>query len=319
MPNPQLLAKEATVGFFSNIRGVIVFLMLSLNTLFWFTPLIILALVKLAVPVPAFRRWLTRILMAIGDNWVAVNARIFDVGGNIDWQSRGVEDLDRGGWYLVIANHQTWVDIVVLQTVFNRRIPFLKFFIKQQLIWFPVLGLAWWALDMPFMKRYSRAYLAKNPHKRGRDLEATRRACERFKDVPTSVINFVEGTRFSDAKRARRGGEFTHVLMPRAGGIAWTLASMGHLFKTLIDATVIYPDGPARFWELCCGKRVRAIVEVRTRPIPDELLSGDYQNDREFRRRFHRWLTAIWQEKDRRLDEHFGASDEAASESPSRD
>ncbi len=307
---------EAEIGFFRNIRGAIVFLILSLNTLFWFTPLIVLALVKLAVPIPAFRQRLTRILMAIGDNWVFVNARIFRTACNVDWQSRGREGLDRNGWYLVVANHQTWVDIVVLQTVFNRRIPFLKFFIKQQLVWFPVLGLAWWALDMPFMRRYSRAYLAKHPHKRGRDLAATRRACERFKDAPTSVINFVEGTRFSEAKLTRRGGEFQYVLPPRAGGIAWTLASMGRMFDALVDVTLIYPDGPAKFWELLWGKPVRAIAEIRTLPIDSSLLSGDYHNDRDFRREFHRWLTSIWIAKDQRLADYFsGAENEVVTSS----
>jgi 1-acyl-sn-glycerol-3-phosphate acyltransferase len=139
----------------------------------------------------------------MGENWISVNTALLNGAGSIDWRLEGADALSRDEWYLVISNHQTWVDILVLQGVLNRRIPFLKFFIKHQLVWFPILGIAWWAMDMPFMKRYSAAYLARNPHMKGKDFETTRRACEKFRNTPTSVINFIEGTRFSEEKRKR--------------------------------------------------------------------------------------------------------------------
>ena len=187
-------------------------------------------------------------------------------------------------------------------TVLNRRIPFLKFFIKQELIWFPLLGVAWWAMDMPFMKRYTPSYLAKHPEKKGKDLEATRKACEKFKDTPTSVINFIEGTRFSEAKRDARHSPYRNLLAPRAGGIAIALSSMGKLFDAVLDVTLVYPDGIPKFWNLCCGDSVRVIAEVRVRPCDDSLVGGDYQNDRAYRRDVHQWLTGVWQEKDDRID-----------------
>ena len=280
------------------IRGVLVFAGMTVNTLFWFVPILLLAFVKLLVPVAAVRAFITRILMAIGENWISVNTALFSHAASIDWQVRGVDRLRREEWYLVISNHQTWVDILVLQTAFNRRIPFLKFFIKQQLIWFPILGFAWWAMDMPFMKRYSAAYLARNPHMKGKDFETTRKACEKFRDVPTSVINFVEGTRFSIEKRDRHKDPFRHVLRPRAGGFAVAMSSMGEMFGAILDVTLVYPDGPAKFWELCCGDHVEVIVDVRERPIESWLIGGDYENDREWRRRVQNFLGDIWQEKD---------------------
>jgi hypothetical protein len=156
------------------------------------------------------------------------------------------------------------VDILVLQGVLNRRIPFLKFFIKQQLVWFPILGIAWWAMDMPFMKRYSAAYLARNPHMKGKDFETTRRACEKFRYTPTSVINFIEGTRFSEEKRKRHNDPYRYLLRPRAGGFAVAMSSMGELF----------------------------------REVPAWCIEGDYENDRKFRRHVQGWLGDIWQEKD---------------------
>ena len=281
-----------------HLRGLFVFAGFAINTIFWFVPILVLAIIKLLVPIAPFRRWLTRVLMAIGEIWIAINSANLSTFASIDWKPRGIEGLRRDRWYLVMSNHQTWVDILVLQKVFNRRVPFLKFFIKQQLIWFPFLGLAWWALDMPFMKRYSTKYLAKNPHMKGKDLETTRQACAKFRNTPTSVINFVEGTRFSEAKRDKRNVPYRHLLNPRAGGFAVAISAMGELFDAVVDVTLVYPGGPVGFWELCCGRHVEVLADIRERPIEPWLIEGDYQNDREFRRRVHSWLGDIWQEKD---------------------
>jgi 1-acyl-sn-glycerol-3-phosphate acyltransferase len=285
-------------AFLSHLRGVLVFAGFTVNTITCFLPLFALALLKLVVPIPVVRRFITRLLMGIGEAWISVNTWLLGTFASIDWRLEGGDDLRRDEWYLVIANHQTWVDILVLQTLFNRRIPFLKFFIKQQLIWFPFLGLAWWAMDMPFMKRYSAAYLSRNPHMKGKDFDTTRRACQKFRDTPTSVINFVEGTRFSVEKRDRHKDPFRHVLRPRAGGFAVAMTSMGDMFGSILDVTLVYPAGPAKFWDLCRGKHVAVRASVREREVEQWLTVGDYENDREWRRRVQAWLGDIWQEKD---------------------
>jgi 1-acyl-sn-glycerol-3-phosphate acyltransferase len=236
--------------------------------------------------------------MAVGENWVSVNWWFMRTAGEFRVESEGLDGLRRDGWYLIIANHQTWVDIVILQAVFNRRVPFLKFFIKQELIWFPLLGIAWWAMDMPFMKRYSTSYLAKNPHKKGEDLETTRRACEKFRDTPTSVLNFIEGTRFTEAKREARKSPYEHLLQPRAGGLAIALSSMGKLFTSVVDVTLTYPEGATSFWGMCCGDAVHVVIHVRERELENWLIEGDYQKDRDFRKRLHTWIGQVWAEKD---------------------
>ena len=290
-------------SFLKQVRGVLTFGVLTINTVVWFVPVMTLGVLKLLLPVTVLRRVLTRWLMWCAENWIAVNGLTLRGSGSRNWRADGVESLDRYGWYLVLANHQTWVDIVVLQVALNRRIPLLKFFIKQQLIWFPLLGLGFWALDMPFMKRHSPSYLARHPEKKGGDLEATRKACEKFRHTPTSVINFVEGTRFSEAKRVARNSPYEHLLLPRAGGIAVALSAMGEVFDAILDVTLIYADGPPKFWDMICGDRVDVTVEIRALPIDRELVAGDYQNDREFRRYVHRWLGRLWEEKDARIAE----------------
>lgn len=275
---------------------------IALNTVLHATPLLLLALCKPLVW-PALRRRLSSVLNALAHSWIAVNSWLIEhlVGTRIRVQ--GDADLRRDGWYLVVCNHQSWVDIPVLQQVFNTRIPLLKFFLKRQLIWVPVLGLAWWALDFPFMRRYSRAQLEKHPEWRGKDLEATRRACEKFRDLPVSVMNFVEGTRFTPAKHVQQQSPYRHLLLPRAGGTAFVLQAMGPLLQALVDVSVVYPAGRPTLYDLLAGRVREVRVHIRTRPIPADLLSGDYQNDAEFRARFQDWLNGLWQDKDARMQE----------------
>jgi 1-acyl-sn-glycerol-3-phosphate acyltransferase len=296
-----------------NLKGLITFSACTVNTIICFLPIMVFAILKLTIPVRPFRDLMTRWIMIVGEAWIACNARIFALRNSTKWDVRGLEGLSRGNWYLVIANHQTWVDIVAMQTALNRRIPFLKFFIKQELIWFPFLGLAWWAMDMPFMKRYSKSYLAKHPEKKGQDLEATRRACEKFRNTPTSVINFIEGTRFTEEKKIKRQSTFENLLPPRAGGVALALTSMGDMFDAVLDVTIVYPNGVANFWGMMCGEFEHVVIDIVRRPVEEWLHTGDYQNDREFRRRFHQWLTQIWEEKDRKINEIRGAAENIPS------
>jgi 1-acyl-sn-glycerol-3-phosphate acyltransferase len=284
-----------------NLRGLVAFSGLTVNTLFWFVPILLFGILRLLVPFKSFRAVMARWIMNVGENWVSGNAVILGLTRSKCLEVSGLESLNRQDWYLVIANHQTWVDIVALQVVLNRRIPFLKFFIKQELIWFPVLGITWWAMDMPFMKRYSKSYLARHPEKRGQDFEATRVACSKFRDTPTTVINFVEGTRITAEKKIKRNSRFEYLLPPRAGGIALALRSMGGMFNSILDITIVYPNVVTQFWDLCCGDLDRVIIEISARPVEGWMLEGDYEQDREFRSRFHQWLTQVWQEKDARI------------------
>jgi len=281
----------------------IIGIMLFLNTVFWVLPITVLAILKLLLPIPFLRRWLSLVLMKIAENWISCNALMFSVVNRTRWQIEGMDGLSINDWYLLFVNHQSWVDIIVLQTVFNRRIPLLKFFIKKQLMWFPFLGIAFWALDMPFMQRHSKSYLARHPEKKGSDLVATRRACEKFRHTPTSVINFVEGTRFSEEKRDRKSSPYQHLLKPRAGGVALALSSMGDMFSTILDVTIIYPQGRPRFSQLMCGEFNEVVVKIQKREVEPWLIEGDYANNREFRRQFHGWLGGIWQEKDALLEQ----------------
>jgi 1-acyl-sn-glycerol-3-phosphate acyltransferase len=280
------------------LRGTLTALALGLNTLLVTFSLVPPALLKLLLPASAVRRAADRALNALASAWVAINnAWIGAVHPAARWDVKGVDGLRTRGWYLVSSNHQSWVDILVLQRVFHGRIPFLKFFLKRELLWVPVIGLAWWALDFPFMQRGGG-----HGARRG-DLEATRRACEKFKRIPTSVINFVEGTRFTPAKHALQNSPYRHLLKPKIGGLGIALATMGEQFEALLDVTIVYPQGTPRFWDLLCGRIDAVIVRVQQRDISPQVLGSDPIGDKAYRQRISAWVEQQWAEKDRLIDE----------------
>ncbi|MEP4465852.1 acyltransferase, partial [Marinobacter alexandrii] len=205
-------------------------------------------------------------------------------------------------WYFVTCNHQSWADIPAIQYVLNSRIPLLKFFLKKELIWVPFLGIAWWALDFPFMHRHSKEQIAKRPELKGKDVAATQAACEKFRYTPVTVFNFMEGTRFTPSKHQHQNSPYTYLLKPRAGGTAFVLQAMGEIIHTMLDVTIVYPDGKAGFWDYLCGRIRRIVIDVRTREIPPRFLGMDYENDREMRKDFQQWISEIWADKDARIE-----------------
>ncbi len=281
------------------LRGTVTAVILGLNTFVVASSLAFPALVKLLLPLPAVRAACDRALMALASGWVGLNNRWIQAvhpRGAPPWDVQGLDGLDPHGWYLVSPNHRGAVDILVLQRVFHRRIPFLKFFLKQELIWVPVIGLAWWALDFPFMKR------GRGSGARQSDLQSTRESCEKFKRVPTTVINFVEGTRFTAAKHARQNSPYRHLLKPKVGGLGIALATMGEQFTALLDVTLAYPQGTPTLWDLLCGRAAAVTVRVQRRAIPPELLGGDPVADKACRQRIADWVEGQWREKDALLD-----------------
>jgi 1-acyl-sn-glycerol-3-phosphate acyltransferase len=286
------LALTPQLRMLSFLRGSAALFLLVVNTLFWCFLLFVFALVKLALPFTAVRRRVDPILNGIATAWIACNSGWMRLTQRTRWDVQGADTLRQDGWYLVNCNHQSWVDIFVLQHVLNRRIPMLKFFLKQQLIYVPVIGLAWWALDFPFMKRQGRLR---------EDLDTARRACAKFALVPTSVMNFAEGTRFTPAKHDRQGSPYQHLLKPKAGALALALNAMGGQFHSMIDATIVYPGGAPTFWQFLCGRVPRVVVRMREVPIPEDFCAGDYVEDADYRARFQAWLGELWSAKDQEI------------------
>jgi|AntDeeMinimDraft_5_1070356.scaffolds.fasta_scaffold00036_17 1-acyl-sn-glycerol-3-phosphate acyltransferase len=284
------------------LKGALVILLILLSTLIWYPLLLLLALIKLLIPLRPVRTLATRGLNGIARIWIESNSTFMRLFNRIEWHVENNAELSRDRWYFVTCNHQSWADILVVQNVLNQRIPLMKFFLKKELLWVPLLGIAWWALDFPFMKRYSREKLMKKPELRGKDLETTKRACEKFEYTPVAVFNFMEGTRFTPEKHAQQPSPYRHLLKPRAGGTGFVLGAMGTKLQTMLDVTIVYPDGVGGIWDYLSGRIRRVVVHIDQKTIPPVFLGCNYNEDREFRINFQKWVTALWEEKDQRIE-----------------
>lgn len=269
------------------------------NTIFWCTPIFILSVFKL-IPINTLRGWIGYILDRCATGWVSVNSLIQRACSPMKIHTSGLDQLSTKDWYLVLSNHQSWVDIVVLQRALNGRVPFLKFFLKQELLYVPLLGLAWWALDFPFMRRYSKSYLAKNPHKKGKDLETTKQVCEKFKFKPVSVMNFMEGTRFTPEKHNKQSSPYMQLLKPKSGGIGFVLTVMGEQLHKIVDVTIHYPKQIPTFWHFLSGQVKNVYMHVNVIDITNDLV-GDYSSDKEYKKHLHAWVHDLWQQKEQTL------------------
>ena len=283
--------------------GVLSFLLYTINTIFWAIPLLIFALLKWLLPIAVLRQAISCLLDSFATCWIGVNLFIQKLFIKTKIHVENLAQTNKKQRYLVISNHQSWVDIMLLQRIFHGQIPFLKFFLKKELIYVPVLGLAWWALDFPFMSRYSKNQIKKNPQLAGKDIQATRQACEKFKTMPVSIMNFVEGTRFSAEKCQRQKSPYKNLLKPKASGIAFVLSIMGDKLDCMLDVAISYNGNSPTFWEFLCGKVDSATIKIQSIKI-DETLMGDYEGDKEFRVIFQRRINEIWLEKDNWLETH---------------
>jgi 1-acyl-sn-glycerol-3-phosphate acyltransferase len=274
-----------------SLRGSLSLLLFALNTIVWTLPLLLSHLLKLLLPAGRWRTFWSRVQNGIGTLWISFNNLNLRVLNPVRWDVQGVEGLPPQEWYLVVANHRSWVDILVLQRVFNRKIPFLKFFLKKELLWVPFLGVAWWSLDFPFLERSARA---------DKDLETILEAAEKFKILPVSIMNFVEGTRFTAEKNEKQRSAYRHLLKPKAGGLTFILSAMGERLHAILDVTIAYPGGTPTFWQFLCGEVREIRVRAKTVPVERALL-GDYAKDKAFRREFTNWLAGMWAAKDEEM------------------
>lgn len=248
----------------------------------------------------AVRQKMDRIILwwTMSNRWMIKRLKLIEP--EIHWHGR--QHLSPEQWYLVVCNHQTWADILLLQTYLLDDIPPLKFFTKSQLIWLPFVGLAMSVLGFPYVKRVSKEQIKRNPALRNADKNNVLQACEGFKNHPTSILNFAEGTRLTPEKYQRQNGELKHLLNPKPGGITYMLEGMGDELHGLVNATLIYPDGVPTFWDFIQGKCRRVIFDARYCPIPE--LEDKDSGDISYKASVARWVQRLWDEKDALISDY---------------
>lgn len=280
-----------------SILAVLFYLLALTSLVVWILILYVAFIIKWIIPVPSWRRRVAHLIQRLPTAWTGTNRLILKLLYRIDWEISGVDELSQDEWYLLVCNHQSWMDILVLYVALAGKSSRLAFFIKREILYVPLLGLTCWLLDCPFMYRSSKAKLRKNPGLRDKDLLATQRSCERFKTLPVTIINYVEGTRFTPEKHARKSSPYRYLLPPRAGGIAYVLQAMGSQLHKVLNVTIVYPEAKNIMWSVIGGRSRRIVVRVNCLPITDDLV-GDYQQSPEHRKQFQQWLNGLWQEND---------------------
>ena len=281
--------------------GALSFFLIVINTLFWCSFLLSIAVLKLLVPIESWKRLCTKWIIAIGECWIFCNGLWIKLLHNPQWTVTGFDSLNQSDWYLAMANHQSWADIFILQGITNRKIPMLKFFMKDVLIWVPVIGLAWWALDMPFLKRYTEEQIKKDPSLRGKDVIEMKKSFGRFARYPVSIFSFSEGTRFTEAKRVSQDSPYDQLLRPKSGGIGLTLSTMPYIKKAL-DFTIKYNSNYRTFWDFLCGRMSSVEIQVKIINVPGNLVQKNYMEDEKFREELKEWLYSVWEEKNKFLN-----------------
>jgi 1-acyl-sn-glycerol-3-phosphate acyltransferase len=268
----------------------------------------LIALLTWIIPSKKWRQYGQRLLQKTPNLWMGGNRWIMKLHTHRKVEIAGTGALNPKGWYLVISNHRSWVDILMIGSVFNGKLPFLKFFMKKELLWqLPFAGLACYILDFPFLARHTPEQIKKRPELKGKDIESVKQACDKFKKCPSTFINFVEGTRFSEKKRLAQNSPYQYLLKPKIAGIAIVLAELKDYLNGVVNVTVLYETPqqetkPMSFWDFVCGNFHKIIVHYEVLPVTADLI-GNYFEDRRYRASLQSWLNQIWERKDQLLTE----------------
>jgi len=245
-------------------------------------------------------------VIKIATHWISSNSALIDnMLPRKDWRINLPDDIHINGKYLLVSNHQSWVDTSIVQYIGEKRLPLTRFFTKFELIYIPIVGQAFYFLDFPMMRRHSKEAIAKNPALKGKDIEEAKRACALLKDKPFTLLNYLEGTRFTKAKQAQQKSPYKHLLKPRAGGLSLAISALGEDIDGILDMTIVYPDGVPSYGDLWKGNIKRLGVDLRYIDIPDALFEsikqGGYENDEDTKAQMFDWVEQVWRQKDERI------------------
>ena len=282
---------------FENTIGIMSITILVLNTFILSCLLIPLGIIKFFLPITALKVLFTKFIIKVGELWIFTNKIWVKALHNPKWQIIGKENIKSDGWTIATSNHQSFADIFLLQDITNRKMPMLKFFMKYVLIYVPVIGLSWWALDMPFLKRYTKKQLENNPELRGKDVREMKRALKHYALYPVTVFSFAEGTRFTIKKNLHQKSPFKNLLKPKEGGLATALSLVNEI-DSLIDFTIKFDTKKRSFWDYLCGRMNSVKVIIREIKIPAKFLNINLLENKILRSEFKDWLHDIWNEKD---------------------
>jgi 1-acyl-sn-glycerol-3-phosphate acyltransferase len=302
MPSTLTLSSKPTIV--QRARGALIFIAIMISTFSLGSSVIVIGLIRILTPITAAKQALDRLAVTIANKWIGFNSWLINHAiPRIDWQLTMPPGLSTEKQYLLICNHQSWVDTTVMQHIGLPRMPLTRFFTKWELIFIPFLGLAFKILGFPMMKRHSKEAIAKNPALKLQDMLEAKKACEGLLNRPFTLLNYLEGTRFTAKKHADQASPYPHLLKPKSGGIGLAIKILGKTVDSLIDMTIVYPDGIPGYADFWMGRVRRIGVDLHEIQIPEWVLAGDYEEDEQFRQRFQAWISELWANKQNTIDQ----------------
>ena len=261
--------------------SVLSFTFITLNLLFWLPFLLLSALLRFVFPLSAVISLtdvlvdkVYRIAAGIHGWWIET---VLGVRFQIEDKDHVLDNLRANESPLIIANHRSWFDIFTLQTLICRNGPMLKFLIKTELLWVPVLGWVCIALNFPRLQRKG------DREARSRDLEIVQHASLQLGSSPGALLLFPEGTRFTDAKRSASNSPYQSLLRPKPGGFGMIFSSVPDT-TTIIDFSLGYQSGDDNCWR--CMSGLVDVVHVKVTRAAKSSIDG------------LEWLEECWRQKD---------------------
>ena len=255
-------------------------LVVILNLGFWMFPLIGIAVIRSLIGgFEPFYNACTRLIelcyktaAAINSAWMVHVVGInFNVDGTLPDQPTQV----------IVANHQTWFDIPILQHVVTGQGPVLKFLIKRQLVWLPIVGWICYALNFPRMNRGSDG----RAHRQ--DLDAIKKASSTMHKERGALLIFAEGTRFTEEKHRNQNSPYKKLLIPRPGGLKVALSTMPP-DTPVVDITINYKGGETNFWKCLHGANRDIDIYIEKHNAAEIIDARS-------------WLRDRWEQKDKSL------------------
>ena len=254
------------------------------------------------VPNKKLKKLLGHISNRIGSKIVELITASLQILHGLKWEFNIAEHLNTQTWYIAMSNHQSWADIFILLAAGHKKMPLLKFFMKKELQWIPIIYLVHKTIDMPFLNRHSQKQIQANPELKKLDYENAEIAAKRFSRNPSTAFSFAEGTRFTDEKHLAQASPYKNFLIPKIGALAIALKGMPQV-NELIDFTVIYSSEKRSAWDFLCGEMSQAKVYAKAYEIPSTLKGKNFDQEEEYRQEFKNFINKIWKEKQERYTE----------------
>jgi 1-acyl-sn-glycerol-3-phosphate acyltransferase len=283
-------------------QGIFLLLWIALTTLF--ISIFVLLFYGLSQILPhTLQSKITTLLSKSPYYWATLNKPAIHWLGAKQWKVSYPKELDPHGIYLVISNHQSWADIIIILFLLERKIAPLKFFMKKELAWqLPIIGLACKAIGFPMLSRHTKEAIKKNPELKNKDRESMINACASVKKNPSSLIIFPEGSRLTRLKQAKQDSPYPYLLKPKAGGVAMIVNGVKDNLQGILDITIDFraKNSKISLWNFVMGDYTSLHADIEFLPIPDKL-QGNYEEDKEYRKIIQSWLSERWNLKNQNL------------------